>query len=500
MRRWQRRIEAACRAVFPQRTIYVVSASSVPERYRPRGTFGITGRGLDLIFRQEIGERWVGRGAVILLNPSEAVSYAKLLIGNPAINARRILWRTAAHEASHIADRPILPSEEKDEDLQPKADDISSALLAEFCAVESPLAVLEPVAWHDHDARFFRLLFHVAHRIMPFVDVHLCRYDWADTLQYALPSSDYKYRAALGDEPERLADVPLTEISSIPPPTAFTNVWANDLRYWFGSIENPTDYQTAALVRGLNLYSLHERPVLRKVSVMDCLGSVLEKVAKRKADALASYRALVGFICDGRELDADHVVDVLAASGKTPEDLRAAVGLLTERRRLRQQLDTKPAAEKRIVEIVSALQAIERKREAFDKKCDDERWPLDCERETLQATIAAAGNAQRELYATCGNAEILDRSKEITKDAENISVEIRRLTNEREWFLEMAVDAHKAATSTTESDGARVFSNKDSEQYRGYCVNLDGQIARLQADRAKLLAEQSELDTRRLEP
>jgi chromosome segregation ATPase len=233
---------------------------------------------------------------------------------------------------------------------------------------------------------------------------------------------------------------------------------------------------------------------------MSVLESVLEKLTQRSTAIASQFDEMVVAIADGRDVNASRLAEAIEAAGKTPDDLRASVELLQKRRELRAAFDAKPVATKRVAEIDAVIGKIEAKREAFDKKCDDDRWPLDGERDQLQATIVAAGNAQRELYATCADPEILDRSKEIMKEVETIDATRRKLKDDRDRFSASAVSAHKTATSTCETDGRRVFANEDAQKYSTYCVTLDQQIAALETDRAKLLAEQSELDARRLEP
>jgi hypothetical protein len=70
-----------------------------------------------------------------------------------------------------------------------------------------------------------------------------------------LLSSLRVYQLALGAEPYIADAVPLVEIPKIAPPRPFVELWRADLRQWFTTLENPSEYQAAALCRGLKLFS-----------------------------------------------------------------------------------------------------------------------------------------------------------------------------------------------------------------------------------------------------
>ena len=248
-------IESTCQVLLPGRPVYVLLSREVPRHFRPNGASGLTGRGLDLVLRASIGGRWRCRGAVILLNDIEIRGYSREIhrAGPMRIHARRETWKVVAHEIAHLALREILPSE-LDENPNPILTSAFADNLTEFCTT-TPLAVEQPVPWIGHDGVFIRTLFHVAHRVRELAGEWLPCNTWFSPFRYGLYGAEYKYASALGDEPERLVDVPLTEIANIPPPKKFTELWRGDVRTWFASIENPTDSQTAALICGLRMFT-----------------------------------------------------------------------------------------------------------------------------------------------------------------------------------------------------------------------------------------------------
>lgn len=256
MTSFREQLEKAARAILPERRVYVLFASQLPKQYRPRGCFGLTGRGLDLVLRDTIGATWQGRGAVIVLDENQAQCYVRECqpFAPEAITARRELWKAAAHEVGHVAGRLVLPSEIEDDD--PGFRDVVGGALFDFCANPPPIAVACLIPWEGHDGRFIRLLFHAAHRVRLAASEWIPYCGWFDPRQYGLTSREDQYQTALGDEPERLADVPLTEIASIPPPPTFVETWRSDVRAWFLALPTPSDSQSAALVAGLSLFNV----------------------------------------------------------------------------------------------------------------------------------------------------------------------------------------------------------------------------------------------------
>jgi hypothetical protein len=492
-----RRIENVVRQLLPERRVYVLFASKLPQQYRPRGCFGMTGRGLDLVLRDAIGRKWKGRGAVMVLDEDQARWFAREF--HPflleAIAAPRELWKAAAHELAHIAGRTILPSEETAED--PGFCEVVDRTLSEFCANSPPVALVCPVPWEGHDGQFIRLLFHTAHRVRLAAGDWIGFADWFDSQQYGLPSREDQYRAALGDEPERLADVPLSKLPAVPPPTAFAELWAYDVREWWSAIKNPTNQQTAALVRGLEMFS---PPVFRKaLSMTETLERIRNTFSARRKEQAGDYAGLVGAVASGEQVDADKAAEILDLCDKSPAELAADVAALQERQRLRAAMDAKPAAEKRIAEIDVALGRIETRRRAADEKFDAEAWPIENEREQLRATVSAADDAKRALFRGFTDSAILQQSAKIQQAAESIDKEIARFARDREKFTE---ERHKAEERADQWSGPADAAHdlKQVETYSAYIDNINRQIAKLEADRGNLLAEQKELDLRRLMP
>jgi len=248
-------LEKIAKAILPERALYILRASKIPEEFRPVGALALAGRHLDMTLRDYI-KPWRGRRSLVLINDLVIGDYIKAAYraGPKRIYKRRETMMVLVHEIVHVAARPVLTSE-KDEKLNPVFEKAVTESLTEFCADAQP-AASAPCSWAGHGGDFIRTLFHAAYRVRQVADEWLPRTGWFDPKQYSLPSREDEYRAALGDEPERLADVPLTELSSIEPPASFAKLWRDDVQAWFNAIKNPSDLQASAWARGLTLFSV----------------------------------------------------------------------------------------------------------------------------------------------------------------------------------------------------------------------------------------------------
>jgi hypothetical protein len=189
---------------------------------------------LDLIAKPAIGERWQGRGPAILLNDQSlwrlACQRAEKCL-TPAASARlffahQICPAVALHEFGHVCDdgftRPEVMTPER----------YAAKLLPEFRSflASAEVTPLERPDLH-HGATWIRCTLHLIHRAVlarPFSSLGLeLHFVTLVTEGYRL-SPTWKYEAALGDEPERLAGLSFAEIVKMPPPEQFTALFSSD--------------------------------------------------------------------------------------------------------------------------------------------------------------------------------------------------------------------------------------------------------------------------------
>ncbi len=245
-------IERACREILPARPIYVAFESEAPADLICPDALAYCARHLDVALRDTIGDRWEGHGPAILINDRAAWRYVKQSgrMGRAFFHWRFEIVATLIHELAHIALRPNLPTElDNDPDRAVRMTQVLRSVVAE---PDTP-AISKPCPWAGHDGQFVRVAQHIGHRLRAALDF----WQSTDCLHldaYGL-SAEWRYQSALGNEPERLAGVPLTELATIAPPEKFIDLWRSDVRAWWLALQSPSDLQSVAMMQGLELFS-----------------------------------------------------------------------------------------------------------------------------------------------------------------------------------------------------------------------------------------------------
>lgn len=252
MRRLCAHAEALCRRVAPDAAtgaFYVVLRSDLPPEYQggDGGALALTSRHLDLMLRPtlERQRRWRGRGPAVLLDPAEIAAGAAR---RPRPTRVRIFPPVAMgivlHELAHIIDAGPREDAEPDRDLVEFGRLILAAdLTGAAPPTNGPGA---DVPWRGHEAPFIRIAMHLAYRAQA-TGVDVRPDDVFAAADYGLSATRH-YHAALGDEPERLADVDYATIVDAAPPAAFAALWRADVERWHAANPPDTDvHQSLAL-------------------------------------------------------------------------------------------------------------------------------------------------------------------------------------------------------------------------------------------------------------
>lgn len=213
--------------------LYVVLRPDLPPEYQggDAGPLALTSRHLDLMLRPtlERQRRWRGRGPAILLNPAAIAADAA---ARPRPSRRRVFPAVAMgvvlHELAHIVVAGPRDQAEPDPDLIQFG---RLSLAADLTGNEPPTnGPGATVPWRGHEWPFIRIAIHLAHRAaMLGVDVPAT--DVFDARDYEL-SPTFRYVAALGDEPARLAETLITTINNMPPPAALVALWQAEVSAW----------------------------------------------------------------------------------------------------------------------------------------------------------------------------------------------------------------------------------------------------------------------------
>jgi hypothetical protein len=219
------RAEALCQQTAPRDLagvpLYVVPQSALPaDRGTAEACHGYTTPSLDLYLRDVIGPAWRGRGPCMVINDLA-------LLGEAPDELETCFLATALHELAHILERPALYRE------RPNAEParlMFEALLLAHVVAEPPSSEEARASLPHHGQRFIRAALHLRHRAEA-AGVCIGAALVCPNRQYGL-SHVNAYRAALGDEPIRLADARIRDVLASPPPQDFSRLWADDLAHW----------------------------------------------------------------------------------------------------------------------------------------------------------------------------------------------------------------------------------------------------------------------------
>lgn len=219
-----RRAESLCRWVAPRdltgRPVYVVPQSAVAETLGLADACdGYTTPSLDLYLRDAIGPAWRGRGPCLVVNDL-------VLTADVPEDLEPYFLATAIHELAHILERPCLFRDRPQ--AEPNRLTFEALVLARIVTETLPEAA-QAAEILSHGDRFIRAALHLCHRAArvgePIALPLVCA-GWRYGLSHA-----YAYRAALGDEPTRLADAAIRDVLATPPPEPFARLWVDDLSH-----------------------------------------------------------------------------------------------------------------------------------------------------------------------------------------------------------------------------------------------------------------------------
>jgi len=204
--------------------IYVVPQTLLPDDLGGRSVCGgYTASRLDLHLRDHIpGYR--GRGACMVINDD--------LIRATRAREDFDYYFCAAllHELTHVLMRPWMYRELAT--APPDAIRREAREVARMVATETPEDGHPP--FHGHGAQFIRIALHLRHRAATW-GAWFAPNDLCAGRPYGLSHARH-YQVALGDEPARMARMPIAEIVATEAPSEFAELWANDVHAHFRSL------------------------------------------------------------------------------------------------------------------------------------------------------------------------------------------------------------------------------------------------------------------------
>jgi hypothetical protein len=232
-------LERVCVALAPdlaKAPLYLVGSSELPRDFRgsARATVGgCTSKILDLALCDFLGPRWAGRGAAVVVNDTALRREIRTCARHWGQDARDVfrcaMLGIVLHEMSHVIDRDHLAFPAGDIDPLEVAlmRRVVGDVLVEESGQEREFGI---PPFRDHEWGFVRVLLHLLHRA----------YEAGERVAWHFMSGGrtygiapfHRYEAALGDEPQRMADATFAEIRATPPPASFRDLWNADASRW----------------------------------------------------------------------------------------------------------------------------------------------------------------------------------------------------------------------------------------------------------------------------
>ncbi len=190
------------------------------------------------------------------------------------------------------------------------------------------------------------------------------------------------------------------------------------------------------------------------------LTSLFEKITskqkQREKARVNDFRTLVRTIATGQEPDADQVEQVLSESGKSLDDLRAAVELYQRRFALRTQVNSLPKLEAERKEVERQLCKADEALEAAEQQHADVTAPLHGRLEMLRQAMQDAERSRQQLVETCPDDELRERLGDLQRrhtEAHDRSFKLRQTINDcRTWAKSDRAEAAHTSSPRKEQD------------------------------------------------
>jgi len=202
--------------------IYLVPQTETP--FAESKMHGFTSPSCDLLLREGLGNRYRGRGLGIVLNTA-AFERER---GDQDLQAD-FAAAVAVHEAGHAlaegwatADR-----EETDATYQEHIHRVIPQAAAKMATLEEYVPAVAKKERLHHGPDWLRVVLHMRRRVLAVAGVYLFAMSIVGPRPMTPPCF---FEDALGDEPERLARLPLAEVLKLDPPAEFTRLWDADTR------------------------------------------------------------------------------------------------------------------------------------------------------------------------------------------------------------------------------------------------------------------------------
>lgn len=228
------------------------------------------------------------------------------------------------------------------------------------------------------------------------------------------------------------------------------------------------------------------------------LTELLSELEMRKKGREADFWATARKLAAGEKVAPAAVERLLADSGRTPADLKAAVELMQQRRQWSDVVAGTAALEQERAAVREHIAVEDRKLAAAEQAHTDATLPLQARLQAIQAALREAGDARQRLMDSCPCADLKGELAEVTA----------RIAALRTRACELRRTADECATAA-KSDLAQVevFHASDAakwreraDRHRRQAEQARAELPAVEREIAKLECEEAELRERMVQP
>lgn len=218
---------------------------------------------------------------------------------------------------------------------------------------------------------------------------------------------------------------------------------------------------------------------------------VLKELKLRRENREADFWTTARKLAAGEKVAPAAVERLLADSGRTPADLKAAVELMQQRRQWSDVVAGTAALEQERTAMHERIAAEDRKLAQAEQAHADATLPLQARLQAIQAALREAGDARRRLMDTCPYADLKAELGDV----------VRRIAELRTRVFELHRTARECETKAksdltqAQCDGGRFEAiwreraernHRAAEQAKAELPGLEREIAKLEHDEAAL--------------
>jgi chromosome segregation ATPase len=210
------------------------------------------------------------------------------------------------------------------------------------------------------------------------------------------------------------------------------------------------------------------------MSLSTLFDRIFKAQKQREESRVRDYRSLVAQIASGTEPQADRLDQILLASGKSVEQLRADVELYQQRRAWREQYDALPklneektAIERQIAEAEKAFEAARRQYEAATD-------PLHARLRQVQEARNQAEAAKGRLQDRCPHVELVAELQQVRDE--------HREAHDRHMKLALGIKEAGEAAWSDWAEAQVVGRESRAEAFRERAEKLEAERVQMEAE------------------